>query len=82
MATDDVVVIDTNSTTVSTGADGEDPLLTKQREAEKHIEYKRANFWSVSAQIAVFLRLIRPWNLNLPLQFDAEPTICRAVPKS
>ena len=69
MATDDVVVIDTNSTTQSARVPmARILLLTKQREAEKHIEYKlRKLLVEYPAQIAVLLRLIRPWNLNLPL---------------
>ena len=76
MATDDVVVIDTNSTTVSTGADGEDPLLTKQREAEKHIEYKlRKLLVEYPAQIAVFAEIDPTMESELAsVKFDAEPT--------
>lgn len=76
MATDDVVVIDTNSTTVSVGAEDEDPLLTKQREAEKHIEYKlRKLLVEYPAQIAVFAEIDPTMDSELAsLKFDPEPT--------
>ena len=76
MATDDVVVIDTNSTTVSVGTEDEDPLLTKQREAEKHIEYKlRKLLVEYPAQIAVFAEIDPTMDSELAsLKFDPEPT--------
>ena len=68
MATDDVVVIDTNSTTVSTGAHGEDPLLKSNAKQKSTLSTSCANFWSsIRLRLLFLLRLIRPWNLNLPL---------------
>ncbi len=79
MATDDVVVIDTNSTTGSLGAEEEDPLLTKQREAETHIEYKlRKLLAEYPAQIAVFAEIDPTMDSELAsLKFDPEPTNLR-----
>ena len=79
MATDDVVVIDTNSTTGSLGAEEEDPLLTKQREAETHIEYKlRKLLVEYPAQIAVFAEIDPTMDSELAsLKFDPEPTNLR-----
>jgi flagellar M-ring protein FliF len=79
MATDDVVVIDTNSTTGSVSVEDEDPLLTKQREAEKHIEYKlRKLLVEYPAQIAVFAEIDPTMESELAsLKFDPEPTNLR-----
>lgn len=79
MTTDDVVVIDTNSTTSSVGAEEEDPLLTKQREAETHIEYKlRKLLVEYPAQIAVFAEIDPTMDSELAsLKFDPEPTNLR-----
>jgi len=79
MGTDDVVVIDTNSTTGSSNAEEEDPLLTKQREAETHIEYKlRKLLVEYPAQIAVFAEIDPTMDSELAsLKFDPEPTNLR-----
>ena len=79
MTTDDVVVIDTNSTTANLSAEEEDPLLTKQREAETHIEYKlRKLLVEYPAQIAVFAEIDPTMDSELAsLKFDPEPTNLR-----
>jgi flagellar M-ring protein FliF len=79
MTTDDVVVIDTNSTTGSVSLEDEDPLLTKQREAEKHIEYKlRKLLVEYPAKIAVFAEIDPTMESELAsLKFDPEPTNLR-----
>lgn len=79
MVTDDVVVIDTNSTTGIMGVKEEDPLLTKQREAEKHLEYKlRKLLVEYPAQIAVFAEIDPTMDSELAsLKFDPEPTNLR-----
>ena len=79
MATDDVVVIDTNSTTGIVTAEEEDPLLTKQREAETHIEHKlRKLLVEYPAQIAVFAEIDPTMDSELAsLKFDPEPTNLR-----
>ena len=76
MATDDVVVIDTNSTTAGMSAEEDDPMLRKQREAEAHIEYKvRKLLVEYPAQIAVSAEIDPTMGSeSTTLKIDAEPT--------
>ena len=76
MATDEVVVIDTNSTTAGMDAEEDDPMLRKQREAEAHIEYKvRKLLVEYPAQIAVSAEIDPTMDAqSTTLKIDAEPT--------
>ena len=76
MTTDDVVVVDTNSTTAGVNAEEDDPMLRKQRETEAHIEYKvRKLLVEYPAQIAVSAEIDPTMNAeSTTLKIDSEPT--------
>ncbi len=76
MSSDNVVVIDTNSTSVSTLTDDEDPLLRKQRETETMVEHKiRSLLVGYPAQVAVTADIDPTMDVEkTTLKFDAEPT--------
>ncbi|MFK8112577.1 MAG: beta-cystathionase [Rubripirellula sp.] len=76
MTVDDVVVIDTNSSTSSTALGDEDPVLRKQRETEARIEQKvRSLLIGFPAQIAVRAEIDPTMDHQKTiLKFDADPT--------
>ncbi len=75
MSSEDVVVIDTNSTT-SPGADEDDPLLRKQREAEARIEQKiRALLVGYPVRVAASAEIDPTMDVETTtVKYDAEPT--------
>ncbi|MCP4886155.1 MAG: beta-cystathionase [Planctomycetaceae bacterium] len=76
MSGDDVVVIDTNSTSTSTLAEDEDPLLRKQRETEAMVEHKiRSLLVGYPVQVAVTAEIDPTLDVEkTTLTYDAEPT--------
>lgn len=76
MKSEDVVVIDTNSSTAPGAADEDDPLLAKQREAEARIEQKiRALLVGYPARVAVSAEIDPTMDISkTTLKYDAEPT--------
>ena len=76
MSIDDVVVIDTNSTSTSSLTDDQDPLLRKQQEAEAWVEQKvRRQLVGYPARIAVFAEIDPTMEVETTsLKYDAEPT--------
>ncbi len=76
MSSDDVVVIDTNSTSTSALAEEDDPLLRKQREAEARVEQKvRSLLVGYPARVAVSAEIDPTMDVEKTvLKYDAEPT--------
>jgi flagellar M-ring protein FliF len=76
MSIDDVVVIDTNSSSTSSLTDDQDPLLRKQQEAEAWVEQKvRRQLVGFPARVAVFAEIDPTMEVETTsLKYDAEPT--------
>lgn len=76
LANEDIVVIDTNSTSGSSSTDEDDPLLRKQREAEGRIEQKvRSLLVGFPAKVAVSAEIDPTMDVQKTvLTYDPEPT--------
>ncbi len=76
MSGDDVVVIDSNSSSISALADDQDPMQRKQQEAEAWVEQKvRRQLVGYPARIAVFAEIDPTMEVETTsLKFDPEPT--------
>jgi flagellar M-ring protein FliF len=77
MSIDDVVVIDTNSTTSASGySDDDDPLERKRREVESRIEQKvRALLMGYPVRVAVTADIDPTMDVEkISTKYDAEPT--------
>jgi flagellar M-ring protein FliF len=76
MSSDDVVVIDTNSTSGSALDEDYDPLLRKKSEAEARIEQKvRSMLVGYPARVAVSAEIDPTMDVEMTtLKYDAEPT--------
>jgi flagellar M-ring protein FliF len=76
LSNEDIVVIDTNSTSGSSLAEEDDPLLRKQREAEARIEQKvRSLLAGFPAKVAVSAEIDPTMDVQKAvLSYDAEPT--------